>query len=103
MMDSNSRNNQAPTTVYYQQPGGYVPAAGVYGPQGYGPSPQNQPQYYPGGAQPYYPPPNQQQGYPPPNQQPGYPPYNQGNYYPPQQGYGGPPPPYINQQPNPYK
>ncbi|CAF3966199.1 unnamed protein product, partial [Rotaria magnacalcarata] len=80
---------------YYQQPGGYVPTGGVYGPQGYGPPPQNQPVYYPGGAQPYY---------PPPNQQPGYPPYNQGNYYPPQPGYGGgAPPPYINQQPNPYK
>ncbi|CAF3676464.1 unnamed protein product [Rotaria sordida] len=93
-MGSSSRNNQVPTTVYYQQPGGHVPTAGVYGPQGYGPPPQNQPQYYPGGAQPYY---------PPPNQQPGYPPYNQGNYYPPQQGYAGPPPPYIYQQPNPYK
>jgi len=78
---------------YYQQPGGPVPVAGVYGPQGYGPPPQ-QPQYYPGGPQAYYPPPNQQAGYPP---------YNQGNYYPPQQGYGGAPPAYIHQQPNPYQ
>jgi len=69
---------------YYQQPGGQIPTAGVYGPQGYGPPPQQQPQYYPGGAQAYYPPPNQQG-------------------YPPQPGYGGAPPPYIYQQPNSYQ
>ena len=74
-----------------------MPAQGGYGPQGYGYPPQQaQPPYYPGGAQPYYPPPPQG----------GYPGQPQGNYYPPQGGYGGnaaAPPPYIYQQPNPYK
>jgi hypothetical protein len=73
---------------FYQQQSGPIPGAGVYGPQGYGPRSQNQPQFYPGGAQPQYPPPQVQ-----------------GNYYPPQKAYARNelPPDFIRQQPRPYQ